>query len=81
MSEPYTQAQAQRLLSEADGVAEQGIDVIPEHGRILLRGQVETEARRAAVEARVRAIAGGTPVHNEITVAGHGAPDGHEEVS
>lgn len=81
MSREYLHAALQRLLTESDAVAEQGIEVVPRGEGLALRGQVETPARRAEIERRVREAAGATPVHNEITVTGHDAPEGHEEVS
>lgn len=82
MSERYTRAELQRLLTEDGAVTEQGIDVFSAGpDRIVLRGRVETPQRRAAIEERIRGRTGVARIDNEITIAGHGAPGGHEELA
>ena len=64
----YADAQVQRHLAEDDDIAELGIDILRRDDVIVLRGEVETAARRDAIGQQVSAHFPGRAVHNEIHV-------------
>jgi hypothetical protein len=67
VKDEYLMAKLHRVLSE-DG-SELGIEAIRRNDAIVVRGEVETEERRRAVEAKVREQCPEFKVHNEITVS------------
>jgi osmotically-inducible protein OsmY len=76
----YADASVQRALAEDDGIAELGIDLESRAGTEVLTGQVESQERRAEIEARVRRMMPDRHLVNEIVVAGTTPPPGSEEL-
>ncbi|GAA1736243.1 hypothetical protein [Luedemannella helvata] len=77
----YGEARVQRLLTEHDGVAEQGITVVRREGAIVLCGVVETPNRRDDI---VRLVADEFPeliVQCDIQIVPTRAPVDAEELS
>jgi hypothetical protein len=68
MRDEYADADLQRALAEDAQIAEQGIEVIPRGDYVVLRGHVESEERRAAIERRAAADMPDCRVVNEIAV-------------
>lgn len=64
----YADAQVQRHLAEDDDIAELGIDILRRDDVIVLRGEVETAARRDAIGQQVATHYPGRSVRNEIHV-------------
>jgi hypothetical protein len=64
----YADAQVQRHLAEDDDIAELGIDILRRDDVIVLRGEVETAARRDAIGRQVATHYPGRTVRNEIHV-------------
>ena len=64
----YDDARLQRNLVEDTDIAEQGIDVSTEDGRVILRGYVESPQRRDAIEERAHHDQPGATIVNEIVV-------------
>jgi osmotically-inducible protein OsmY len=81
MTDGYTDADLQRILSEDPAVAELGIDVSVRGDHVLLTGQVESPDRRAEIERRVAGYLPGERILNEITVAATHPPAGAEELT
>lgn len=77
----YAEANLQRALAEADGVAEQGIDVIRRDGLIVVTGEVESPARRDAILRRVSEAFPGKQVRCEVALIPVGKPSDAEDVS
>ncbi|MGE5829130.1 MAG: BON domain-containing protein [Micromonosporaceae bacterium] len=68
MADEYADAELQRILAEDAHIAELGIEVIPRGDYVVLRGQVATEERRAAIEQRAVTQMPQCRVVNEIVV-------------
>jgi hypothetical protein len=66
MRDEYIEAQLQRILAEES--AELGIDAFRRDDVIIVRGEVESEQRRQAVERRVTEHFPDLVVRNEITI-------------
>jgi osmotically-inducible protein OsmY len=75
----YADASVHRMLTEA--ICEQGIEVIRHNGSVLLRGQVESAARRDAIGERVAALFPDKQVHNDIVVTCVTGPTEPEVIS
>jgi hypothetical protein len=65
----------QHLLAEDDDVAELGVEAICEGGAVILRGQVNSAARRELIASRVQELAPDLHMRCEITVIDPGAPE------
>jgi hypothetical protein len=77
----YTEAAVQRLLSEDQSVADQGIEITHREQCLVLRGVVESPERRAEIERLVSQRYPDLQVCNEIAVTRHNAPAEAEELT
>jgi hypothetical protein len=77
----YTEAAVQRLLSEEEAVADQGIEITHRDRLLVLRGVVESPERRAEIERLVSQEYPDLEVCNEIAVSRHQAPTEAEELT
>jgi hypothetical protein len=80
-SDEYADAAVHRMLAEDGTICEQGIEILRRDGSVLLRGQVESRARRDAIGARVAAEFPGRRVQNDIVVTTVAAPPEPEVLS
>ncbi len=81
ISDEYADAAVHRMLTEDGTICEQGIEVIRRDSLIVLRGQVESAARREAIAVRVAAEFPDRHVQNDIVVTTVGAPPEPEVIS
>jgi BON domain len=68
MADEYADADLQRALAEDAHIAELGVEVIPRGDYVVLRGYVESDERREAIERRASAQMPNCRVVNEIVV-------------
>lgn len=76
----YVEAEVRRLLAEDPGIGEQGIEVLHRERVLVLRGEVESAARRQEI---LRAVQGRFPelaVRVDIAVSATHPPDAAEEL-
>ena len=78
---PYLVERVRRALAEDAEIAELGIEVTVEAGRVLLRGVVATDARRAAVGAAAERALPGHAVENLVEVERARRPDETETIT
>ena len=78
---PYLVERVRRALAEDAEIAELGIEVTVEAGRVLLRGVVATDARRASVGAAAERVLPGHAVENLGEVERAGRPDETETIA
>lgn len=76
----YTEAAVQRLLTEHPGLGEQGITVTRRGQRLVLSGEVETEARAEQIRALVQAAVPEVEVVCDIGLTRAGVPTEHEDL-
>lgn len=81
VSDPYADAELQRALAEDVRVAELGIDIVTHADCVVLRGQVETQQRRAEIERQVMLRMPQRRVVNEIVVVEVHPPASAEELT
>ncbi|MEV4416762.1 hypothetical protein [Catellatospora sp. NPDC049609] len=81
ISDEYADAAVHRMLTEDGTICEQGIEVIRRDGTVLVRGQVESPARRDAIVARVAGEFPDRRIQNDIVVTTVGAPPEAEVIS
>jgi len=77
----YAEAELQRCLAEGEDLSEQGIDVTRHNGIVVVRGEVESAARRDAI---MRCVSDNFPdkeVRCEIVLIPVGTPAEAEDVS
>jgi hypothetical protein len=77
----YIEAAVQRLLSEDQTIADQGIEITHRDQCLVLRGAVESPERRAEIERLVSQRYPHLEVCNEIAVTRHQAPAEAEELT
>jgi hypothetical protein len=77
----YVEADVKRLLTEHADVAEQGISVLRREHTLVLRGEVESPARRAEIERRVREAFPGITLTVDIGITRTQPPSEPEELS
>lgn len=77
----YSDATVHRMLAEDGTICEQGIEVVRRDGAVLLRGQVESAARREAIGARVAELFPDKHVHNDIVVTAVAGPPEPEVIT
>ncbi|WP_232291672.1 BON domain-containing protein [Frankia sp. QA3] len=70
-ADEYLAGELHERLAEDPRVAELGLEVVVADGRILVEGEVATDARRRAVADVLAEAAPGRPVRNEVTITGH----------
>jgi osmotically-inducible protein OsmY len=81
MKDEYAEAELQRCLAEGEDVSEQGIEITRHNGIVVVRGEVESPARRDAI---LRCVGENFPdkeVRSEIVLIPVGAPAEPEDVS
>ncbi len=76
----YLEATIQRLLSEDGSVADQGIDVVCREDSLILRGEVESAARRDEILRLVRERFPHLRVHSDIGLTRAHPPAEPEEL-
>ena len=76
-----TEAHIQRLLAEHEDVTEQGITVFRRGALTVLRGVVETPARRDEIVRLVSRHFPDAQLESEIAIAEAGAPSRTEELA
>lgn len=81
MVDDYTCAAVSQALVSDPSIAEVGILVTCEGDVLILRGTVESDARREEIERRAAAMVADHRVRNEITVPDVEPPVTAEEVS
>jgi hypothetical protein len=64
----YVVARIQEALILDDRLAEQGLDVVAVNERIVVRGKIATDERRAAALELVRRLAGGREIVDDVDV-------------
>ncbi|HEX6682579.1 MAG TPA: hypothetical protein VF062_07265 [Candidatus Limnocylindrales bacterium] len=77
----YAEAGLQRDLTEADGLSEQGIDIIRRDGIVVVQGEVESPERREAILRHVSESFPDKEVRSEIALIPVGTPAEAEDVS
>jgi len=75
----YLAGDLHELLGEDPRVAELGLVVLVDGGRITVRGEVATDERRRAVDSVLAEAAPGHPVYNDVRVTGRHAPAAPEK--
>lgn len=80
MSDEYLEAAVQRLLTEHAGLAEQGITVARRDGTMLLRGEVESPARRDEIVRLVEENFPEVPLRVDIGITRANPPSEAEEL-
>jgi osmotically-inducible protein OsmY len=81
MSDEYADASVHRMLAEDGTISEQGVEVIRRDGSVLLRGQVESAARRDAIGERVASLFPDKHVCNDIVVTAVAGPTEPEVIT
>ncbi|WP_374122111.1 BON domain-containing protein [Frankia sp. AiPa1] len=71
-ADEYLAGDLHELLAEDPRVAELGLEVVVRNGKILVVGEVATDARRRAVTQVLSEAAAGRVVHNEVAVTDQG---------
>ncbi len=69
MSDSYRMLDVERRLAEEAGTAELGVHLSRRGGRIVVEGEVASEASRRAVLDRVAALCPGEQVVDQLTCA------------
>jgi hypothetical protein len=77
----YVEAEIQRLLTEDDGVAEQGITVQRREHTLILSGEVESVQRRDEICRRLTSRFPGATIACDIGIVRAQAPTEVEEIS
>jgi hypothetical protein len=77
----YAVAEIQRMLTEDDGVSEQGITVQRREDTLILGGEVESAQRRDEICRRVTAQFPGVTIACDIGIVRAQAPTEVEEIS
>jgi hypothetical protein len=77
----YTVAEIQRLLTEDDGVAEQGITVQRREHTLILGGEVESAQRRDEICRLITTQFPGVAIACDIGIVRAQAPTEVEEIS
>jgi hypothetical protein len=80
MTDEYTEAGLQRLLTEHPHIAEQGIQVVRRDHLVVLTGEVESGRRREEICKLVAEEFPDVEVHCDIGVTRNHVPVDHEEL-
>lgn len=76
----YTEAAVQRLLTEHPDLGEQGITLTRRGQRLVLSGEVETEARAEHIRALVQAAVPEVELVCDIGLTRAAVPTEHEDL-
>jgi len=77
----YLEAEIQRLLSESDRIAEQGITVQCRENQVVLGGEVESAQRRDEICRQITATFPDVEITCDIGITRAQAPSEVEEIS